>query len=735
MPKRPSEDLSDLLARPPVAERRLFLVGLITALGFFAVLAWPMLLGKLYVSDDLGNQHIPMRHFYSQALAHGHNFTWNPDIYCGYFLHGEGQVGMYHPLHLVLYRFLPFAEAFNIELFMSYPLILIGTYLFLRRWRLRKDSALFGALIFTLSGFNLLHLIHMQAVAIVAHLPWLLLAIDIYVRESGRRRATAGLLVAALTASQLLLGHPQIFWFSSFVEFLYVILLGPLKVGLRTLVGLAAFKFAGILAGGIQLAATFEAFLGCERHAAAGYRSDQMSLPPANFLQLIGPYLFGERVLPGQPPSNVHEYGIYNGAVSFMLFGWLVAAIGRLRANRRLATGAIVLTVLGFLLALGRYAGLYTIVSKLPPLSWFRAPCRYILFAHLGMAVAAALAYDRMRNREAPSQRGRGGILFFLAFPVIALSVALFVKLSVFTDTASDGGLVLAAGPLLFAVAAAALIAALRGFKPAFALLFVFVAVDQGYYGLSYIYREPPVHLMTLAGTVRVPDYPESMRIEAYPALDNIATLSGRKLVTGYIGLNPVKALDYTEQTPLRLASAAWRFVKTEETMPGGALMAGLDVQSIPSAMPRVRLVSDAVVNDDVVAALDEIDIATTAIVTKELGLAGGPRGKATIMADLPGDITVSVESPSRQLLVVSESFHEGWRATVNGSEAQVLRVYGDFMGCVVEGGAHEVHFIFQAKSLAIGALISIGGVVLSLLMFVVVFFITRGERARSPAP
>ncbi|HEY2880968.1 MAG TPA: hypothetical protein VGJ15_01010, partial [Pirellulales bacterium] len=66
-------------------------------------LAWPMFSGRVYVADDLGDFHLPLRAFYSQQLQRGQPFDWCPDLFCGFYLTGEGQAGTYHPLHWLLY--------------------------------------------------------------------------------------------------------------------------------------------------------------------------------------------------------------------------------------------------------------------------------------------------------------------------------------------------------------------------------------------------------------------------------------------------------------------------------------------------------------------------------------------------------------------------------------------------------------------------------------------------------
>ena len=72
---------------------------------------------------------------------------------------------------------------------------------------------------FTFCGFNLFHLPHVNAMAVVAQLPWLLWAIDVAVCDPRPRwRLVASAAIALLTASQFLLGYPQYVWFSLLVE-------------------------------------------------------------------------------------------------------------------------------------------------------------------------------------------------------------------------------------------------------------------------------------------------------------------------------------------------------------------------------------------------------------------------------------------------------------------------------------------------------------------------------------
>jgi hypothetical protein len=161
---------------------------LAAAVILFALLGGPLLAGRFYLYDDLYTFHLPLRVFYSDCLAAGDDFRWFPRYYCGFDLHGEGQVGLLHPAHLALYGLLPLTVAYPTEFLLHYVLLLVGTSLFLRRW-VTSPAAAFGGMTFTFFGYNAYHFMHINSVAIVCHLPWSLWLIDRLFRRPSRRGA------------------------------------------------------------------------------------------------------------------------------------------------------------------------------------------------------------------------------------------------------------------------------------------------------------------------------------------------------------------------------------------------------------------------------------------------------------------------------------------------------------------------------------------------------------------
>ena len=100
--------------------------GLVASAAFLVAIAWPVVANRPLRGDDLGRFHGPIRAFYARCLAEGDEPLWHPGLYCGFYIHGEGQAGMDHPLHRGLYTFLPLKSAFAVEVVIGYPLLFLG---------------------------------------------------------------------------------------------------------------------------------------------------------------------------------------------------------------------------------------------------------------------------------------------------------------------------------------------------------------------------------------------------------------------------------------------------------------------------------------------------------------------------------------------------------------------------------------------------------------------------------
>ena len=287
----------------------------------------------------------------------------------------------------------------------------------------------------------------------------------------------------------------------------------------------------------------------------------------------------------------------------------------------------------------------------------------------------------------------------------------------------------LAIGAVLVTAAAGLVFAAARGFGPALIAIVLFATLDISLYGLRHKDHE---RLDTLLQGIEMPPETGAYRVASYyqPGYGvDVPIMRGVKLQSGYFALRPRRLLDYSDITALRLASVGARKVRYGQ-WPEAAYAPdrGERWELAPDPMPRVRLVTDAVVSDEPAHAIDSVDIARTAIVDEAVALGGGETGKADILSDRPGRVEVRTEAPAAQLLVISESYHPGWRADIGGQAASVLRVNGDFMGCVVPPGEHRIAFQFDPDSLCVGKWLSLAGAVLTFVYAVLALAPWRGR-------
>jgi hypothetical protein len=678
-------------------ERLLFIVLLLGGALFLFLLARPLLHGSVYAVGDMGFFHLPLRQFYADCLAHGDNFHWIPWLFCGYYVHGEGQVGMYHPLHLLLYGLLPLNWAFNYEFLLNFVFLPCGAYFWLRGWLPRRDGALLGALLFTFSGFILGHNNHINAVAIIAHLPWLLLATDRLIDDSRPwRRAAAGLGLGLLTMSEWLLGYPQYVLMNTLAEGIYLLWRLP---GWRRVAEVAIANSLGLLAGCVQFVPTWETLQLSQRSAPGVQFAGVFSLHPCNLAQLFFPHSLIVDCIGG--PDLVNGLFFTAGLLSL----WPLRQWGK---AGKLAW---------FAFPLARFDPLFPLYVKLPGVSVFRCPHRFTLLVDFATAIGAAVLWCRLAQMPQENRPPWKNLAWLLLLPVLAwpaLSVLRPVLSSVRQSTVwTEGGPLLcqvdqagiARGVLWTAVLAVLLVLALRAWRSALAGLLVFVAADQ-YTLVRWATKMPAASLAEVYASAVPPVGENACRLDVpidYQA--NQISLHRVRLTTGYVGLPPRRCLDYSTPATCQVAGVAWKW------------QAGLWHQL--DGLPRARLVSRALVCAQPNQAIGQIDVATTALVSGPLELDGGPAGTATLVSDRPGRVSIAVAAPSRQLLVLAESFHTGWRVKVDGERRRVVAVYGDFLGCEVGPGRHQVEFFFAPSSLRLGAVLSALGVTLLLVWFV----------------
>ncbi|MEA3366318.1 MAG: YfhO family protein, partial [Candidatus Hydrogenedentes bacterium] len=78
-----------------------------------------------------------------------------------------------------------------------------------------------------------------------------------------------------------------------------------------------------------------------------------------------------------------------------------------------------------------------------------------------------------------------------------------------------------------------------------------------------------------------------------------------------------------------------------------------------------------------------------------------------------PEHVAIHVEAPRAGIVVLSDSFGKGWRATLDGTPCEILRVNGIFRGIATPPGTHNIDFTYRPASLFVGLAVSLIGLAL----------------------
>jgi hypothetical protein len=186
-------------------------------------------------------------------------------------------------------------------------------------------------------------------------------------------------------------------------------------------------------------------------------------------------------------------------------------------------------------------------------------------------------------------------------------------------------------------------------------------------------------------------------------------------------------------------AAAGWEigFADSPETIPADAVWAGAVFPRAPllvlrqrtSAAPRIHVVPEAdwlgdLTKADVLGEVvhhladPDIDPRRRVILTGRAGeeIRGEwDPGQAVIrrLVDRPTELALEVELPGPGVLVVRDSFVDGWHLQVDGRVADMVRADLAWRGVVLPAGIHQVRFIYRQPGLLAGAAMSGSGVLL----------------------
>ncbi|MCX7625673.1 MAG: YfhO family protein [Candidatus Sumerlaeaceae bacterium] len=364
----------------------------------------------------------------------------NPFIMSGTPFLGALQSAALYPLNLLL-LLLSIPTVLNFQLLFHWWLTFVGFHVLGRSLRWPVAPAVLCSVCGGLSGWVVLHFWqgHLPFILEMTATPWLLWT---WLRWRRAEISHLGfvLVFSIILAVQFSIGHPQIVYFTLLIVCWFELfwLLESLRGATlsRYLREAGILGFAVGLGGcvvGLQAIPTLlymrETVRGVGRIAEVYYTAQ--SMPWTNILTLFAPWTWG-----GWPGRDVYvgnesmwEVVGFVGMTTTML-GLLFFLKPGLLSRFQWAAGLLV--VVGVLLALGQYSGLYSVLRKVVPgLGLFRNPGRALFIVSVG---AALLAGESLHRLQMLARTNRGEFLSLISRGWVFLGVMLASFLIIFGD-------------------------------------------------------------------------------------------------------------------------------------------------------------------------------------------------------------------------------------------------------------------------------------------------------------
>ncbi len=414
---------------------------------FFLILLYfiPLLTFKktVYAGDftgsDLTELNLPFRYILQESLKNGKIPLWTNLIADGFPLLAEGQTGVLYPLNLILYSLFDFPVAFNLGIILNFFLAGFFLFVYARRLNISNWGALLAAISFSLGGFFVFKIKHVNFINAAIWLPLIFYLIETYFIVKKRSLVVLGLIL--VLAIQFFAGSPPIFYITIISAFLYFsfkifyftkdFFLKKIAktIFLWAVIGLILF---GIVA--IQLLPTYINSRQAERGLQVSYNDIKAyHYNPICLLFFINPYIFGNPAdfsyTKTQQLGIFWENNVYFGILA--LFFSLVAIFCLGLKNRNVKI-FLILILISFLFIFGEYSPVFIVFwNILPGFKMFRFPQRFLLLTLLCLATLAGFGFDfvLMKVKEWMNKTGKiikSKILLETLLPILIILISTF---------------------------------------------------------------------------------------------------------------------------------------------------------------------------------------------------------------------------------------------------------------------------------------------------------------------
>lgn len=741
------------------------------------LLPWSTYIDEPLQNTTLGDPFFafyPRRLFFTEAIRSGELPFWNPYVLGGYPAVGDTNAQTFYPPNWLAAFFLSPARSFSVLAWFHLALTGVLMFALLRAYRLHPSSSLVGAISWMLSGILVVWLEHPHRLSSFAWLPglfWLF-----HVGEQ-RRRLVFPVLGGLVFSLMILGGQPQYAALGGLLLGLYA-LSRCVRVGHGTwrwawwpLLSLAIVAAIGLGLGALQLFPTYEFLAQSHRQPRDMELLLSRVFPLRHLTTFWLPDFLGSAEVGRYPywgqSLNYVEYTFYFGALPFVL-SLLAPILGRERRVSWLWSAVIALTIL---IAIG--SPFAFLVQWIPGMSYFcihrmMSPVPFLGSWMAALALDGIVGWPRDR-RVWPWLLTCGGVLLVATGVVlVACRLELRVHWAGVAPELVRQGCVLALGFTSLALVRrwrrVGLVAAVlvvtcdlflwgRTFNPVseLDLLYPRNEVTDWLEQDTSLYRVLPLRdgervfgeNVLAVFHISAPDGYLAMTLRHHKELMYTIDPYFEGVEHCYVGphVNLIVAQDFHPLhsmlnvkyvlSSVPLGAASLRHVATLQRV---YIYENPDMLPRAYVVHRARVVPEAEVLDVIVSPgwdfRTEVVISEPLTPRQQAALADSPvqdRSYAHITRYAASRIRLAAHMGHAGWVVVADPFSLGWRATVDGRPAEIVRANHALRALFLDAGDHDVELTYRPKSVIIGASIAAVAFIVGLAL-VILDFRGRGD-------
>lgn len=704
------------------------------------------------VVDDAFRHLYPLRVIASQILRQGSIPLWNP-----YNAAGTPLFAIMHPGYLtpfgIFFLIITPAAAWTLYVMMQPVVLGLATYWYAKKLRLSAYALVFASTVVVLSGFTVVRLEYGEFLYVLAGLPLLLGIVEELTGAYKRRMVLA---VPWAVMGIMLSGQPHMIIYTLGIFALYTFVRLPFIDALRV----GGFAILGIGLSGVQLLPGLELYMQSTiDRTTSAFIFERFLLPVTHLITVIIPNYFGNQ-------ATYNYFGPHDYTETVAYVGFLPVFFAVL-ANRYIRTPVVTffsaVVVVSVLMTVDWFGTRFFFSLPIPVLS-SDVPSRVFVLTTFAITILAAVGISAWETL--PWKKKRSWLFWSgLVLGTILLGTGIVYRLHIACPPELSGCRMVSLRTTLIEVIgfAAFITSGLFGFRMKGNLRAMILSVPLvivlvlGTYNarkflpfspVSRVFPDTPVlsAVMNSAGYNRFfgfdgadfrtnltayyrlysLQYFDPLHVRRYAEIVSFVNTGDRKkdirrsdiniisdaTVSAQLSARRERMLDMTGTTVLIRR-------KSDRLIPGVPVMwedGTWQITKRPTALPRAYLITDVRTQPDPDMLLAQLfsggtDIGKTAFVETPVSgvdIGANTTGSVAIDSYEANVVTMSVTSESDALLVLSDAYYPGWRASVDGGEAIIYRTNFTFRGIAVPKGAHQVRFYYDPDSIKLGIAISV---------------------------